>query len=110
MKIALAIFAALVVLALALSYAFAHGSLSWAAEYRSANNVPCCNGPSEHGEGDCAEIPEAVAMSATLGSIIPVQFPSGERLVKVTAFFASPDPHAPAVACVPGCLFRGAGT
>ena len=92
-----------------ISPARSHGTLSWAAEYRSASNVPCCTGPSERGEGDCAEIPEAIAMSAVLGSIIPVQFQSGERLIRVTAFFTSPDPHAPAVACVPGCLFRGAG-
>ncbi len=91
------------------TFAWAHGTLSWAAEYRSANNIPCCTGPSEHGQGDCAEIPEAVAMSAALDSFIPVQFPSGERLVKVTRIFASPDPHATAGACTPGCLFRGAG-
>src|SRR3990167_5642562 len=92
-----------------MSPAQSHGTLSWAAEYLSTRNVPCCTGPSERGEGDCAEIPEAIAMSAVLGSIIPVQFQSGERLIRVTAFFTSPDPHAPAVACVPGCLFRGAG-
>ena len=89
--------------------AWAHGNLSWAAEYRSANNVPCCTGPSSLGQGDCAEIPEAIAMSAVLGSSIPVWFPSGERLVRITRIFASPDPHAPAVACMTGCLFRTAG-
>lgn len=109
MKIAFAIFAALAVLALVLARALAHGDLSWAAEYRSASNVPCCNGPSEHGEGDCAKIAEAVAMAAVIDSIIPVQFPSGERLIKVTRIYGSPDPTAPNVACVPGCLFRGAG-
>ena len=91
------------------NYAFAHGTLSWAAEYTSANGIPCCTGPSEHGQGDCAEVSEAVAMLVRLGGSVPVQFPSGERMVRINRIYASPDPNAPFVVCSPGCAFSGAG-
>jgi hypothetical protein len=89
--------------------ALPHGALSWAAGYHNTNGTPCCVGPSEHGQGDCAKIAEEIAMAAVVGGSIPVLFPSGERMVKVTDIFASPDPDAPAVACMPGCVFRGWG-
>lgn len=88
---------------------WAHGTLSWAADYKSASGVPCCIGPSEHSEGDCAEVSEAVASTVRLGGTVRVAFPSGERVVRINKIFASPDPHAPRVICSPGCAFMGAG-
>ena len=92
-----------------MSPAQSHGSLSWAAEYLSASNVPCCTGPSAVGPGDCTEVPEAVAMLVRLGGTVVVQFPSGERLVRINRIYSSPDPHAPQVVCATGCAFIGAG-
>ena len=92
-----------------MSPARSHGSLSWAAEYRSAGNVPCCTGPSALGQGDCTEVPEATAMLVRLGGTIVVMFPSGERLVRINRIYSSPDPHAPQVVCTTGCAFIGAG-
>ena len=92
-----------------ISPARSHGTLSWAAEYRSAGNIPCCTGPSEHGQGDCTEVPEAVAVLVRLGGIVRVAFPSGERLVRINRIYSSPDPHAPQVVCATGCAFIGAG-
>ena len=87
----------------------AHGTLSWATGYLSANNTPCCNGPSVAGEGDCAEVSEAVAALIRLGGTVRVVFPSGERVVRINRIYASPDPHAPYVVCIPGCGFTGPG-
>ena len=92
-----------------MSPARSHGSLSWAAEYLSASNVPCCTGPSALGPGDCTEVPEAVAMLVRLGGTVMVQFPSGERPVRINRIYSSPDPHAPYVVCAPGCAFSREG-
>ena len=90
--------------------AFPHGTLSWASDYHNPAGIPCCTGPSDHGEGDCAEVPDSAVISLRIGDTVRVPFPSGEQTVRITSFFASPDPHTPVVVCSPGCVFRGAGT
>jgi hypothetical protein len=87
----------------------AHADLSWAASYRSADNVPCCTGDNGAGHGDCARLPAELAGPLGIGSAIAVTYPSGVRLTTVNAIFPTPDEHGAYVICAPGCLFKPAG-
>ena len=103
MKTALAIFAALVVLAWVLTRALAHGDLSWPAQFKSANNIPCCT--LNAGMGDCVRVSHETAMSLRIGSTIGLDFPAGYRVVRINIIHVGPEPAI----CVPGCLFTDAG-
>ena len=48
-------------------------------------------------------------MLVRLDGTVLVQFPSGERLVRINRIYSSPDPHALYVVCATGCAFTGAG-
>ena len=86
-----------------------HADLSWAALYRSANNIPCCTGDNGAGHGDCTRVPAESAAPLGLGSTISVTYPSGPRLTTVNAIFPTSDEHGAYVICAPGCLFKPAG-
>ena len=103
MKIALAIFAALVVLAWVLTRALAHDDLSWPAQFKSANNIPCCT--LNAGMGDCVRVSHETAMSLRIGSTIALDFPAGYRVVRINVIHSGPEP----VVCIPGCAFSPAG-
>ena len=87
------------------SNASSHGTLSWAAEYRSATGIPCCTGPMGSNPGDCIKADENV-LPLRIGDKFTGIFPAGEKEIIINVIHLSPDPHAPYVVCLPGCVFK----
>jgi hypothetical protein len=77
-----------------------HGDdFSWPAQFKSADGTPCCT--LNHVMGDCAPIPQEVALKLRVGSTIAVEFPSGRSEVTINSIYEGPQ----AAACRPGCAF-----
>ena len=85
------------------SFAWAHGDLSWPAEFKNASGTPCCT--LTEGHGDCVLVPKELAMGLRLGSILTLQFPSALRTVQINAVHIGREPAI----CATGCLFTEAG-
>lgn len=85
--------------------AYPHGSLSWAAGYQNDKGTPCCTGPTAHTPGDCIPVGEEV-LSLRKGDKFTGIFPWGEQTITINTIHLSPDPNAPYVVCVPGCVFK----
>ena len=89
--------------------ALAHGNLNWASNYFNAlGNIQCCVGPEAERVGDCREIPEDMGMPLKVGDTVWVDFAGENKLISVNIIHPSPDPVAPYVVCLPGCLFKPA--
>ena len=98
----LAVLAAGIIVAVT-SPARSHGDLSWPAEFKSANDIPCCTLNAVM--GDCVRVSHETAMSLRIGSVITIDYPSGTRTTRINVIHVGPEPAI----CAPGCLFTDAG-
>lgn len=79
--------------------AHSHGHWNWVMDFRNAEGKGCC-----HPE-DVVPVARAVALQATVGSVIEAEFPNGEEAITVQVIYATQDAHGRPLITKFGCLF-----